>query len=452
MERYPAAQRIFLFFAVIIGLFMVFFIPPFQSQDEPNHFKRAYSVAVFKNFSIQKDSKLGNFLPSSIQNFINAASDTGQEVTYGHSGYKYSLDKAKKLLNYEINKNDQAFLNYPNMAIYSPAAYLPQSTGIFLAGLFTQKVLLLFLAGRIFNMLFYTLLCFYAIKTTPFLNLKWISVLVLCCPMSLALASSMSADAVLISCCALFFAKILQYAFSKEDYLTSKQICLLALLALVIALCKQSIFFLLFIFLIPPEKIKCKYPVFLLITLLPAIIFSAFWSGYAVSVMVSLNGSDALSHAVFVLQHPLSFILLVLKTVFSTEILCQSIGVLAWKDLWLNPFFYAVYVIVTALNLLSLESEKAIVSPWQKITACLTIMINILVISLLSFMYWTYRSNFNYIEMQGRYLLPFAVPFWFLLYSFVKTGIKKFNIPALNTIFLCVTGVYLFFKILSVYY
>ena len=73
MERYPAAQRIFLFFAVIIGLFMVFFIPPFQSQDEPNHFKRAYSVAVFKNFSIQKDSKLGNFLPSSIQNFINAA-------------------------------------------------------------------------------------------------------------------------------------------------------------------------------------------------------------------------------------------------------------------------------------------------------------------------------------------------------------------------------------------
>ena len=97
MDKYLKSEKVFLIFSILIGLFMVFFVPPFQSQDEPNHFKRAYSVAVFKNFSVQNDSKLGNFLPCAIQDFINSASDSGKEVIYGHSSYRYSLNEVKKL-------------------------------------------------------------------------------------------------------------------------------------------------------------------------------------------------------------------------------------------------------------------------------------------------------------------------------------------------------------------
>lgn len=141
------------------------------------------------------------------------------------------------------------------MAIYSPFAYLPQSLGIFAMSLFSAKILLLFLTGRVFNLILYTILCFYAIKSTPFL--KWAFVIVLSSPMCIALAVSLSADAVLIGFCSIFLAKVLQYSFNEQPYLSKKQLLLLSVLALMIAMIKQSFFFAVYIFN-PRKQIQKK--------------------------------------------------------------------------------------------------------------------------------------------------------------------------------------------------
>lgn len=448
MEKYFVPEKVFLIFILLTGFFFVFFIPPFQSQDEPNHFKRAYSVAVLKIFSLKQENKLGNMLPCAIQDFINAASDTGKEVVYAHSGYKYSFKEFKKLSKYKITKDKQCFLNYPNMARYSPIAYLPQSLGIFLASLFTQKVLFLFLAGRIFNLIFYAILCFYAIKTTPYL--KWIFVLVLSNPMSLALAASMSADAVLIGCCSLFFAKILQYAFSQQNYLSKKQLCFLALIAAMIALTKQSIAFLLFIFLLPKAKIKTNYFWTILLVLLPSIVLSALWSFYAASVMIPLNNSDAASHLSFIISNPFYFLILVLKTFFNIELLFQTIGVLGWKNIYLDIFYYVIFVFVVCINIFYQSDSRINLNTLQKIIIIFTAIINILLICILSFLYWTYKTTFSYIELQGRYLLPFVLPFLVFISSFVNSKNCRYA-AILNTAFLFLSGIYLILKITQVY-
>ena len=450
MDKYLKSEKVFLIFSILIGLFMVFFVPPFQSQDEPNHFKRAYSVAVFKNFSVQNDSKLGNFLPCAIQDFINSASDSGKEVIYGHSSYRYSLNEVKKLFKYKINKNEQCFLTYPNMAIYSPFAYLPQSLGIFSMSLFSAKILLLFLTGRVFNLILYTILCFYAIKSTPFL--KWAFVILLSSPMCIALAASLSADAVLIGFCSIFLAKVLQYSFNEQQYLSKKQLLLLSVLALMIAMIKQSFFFLLFIFLIPVSKFKRNYIFTIALILIPAVIFSGMWSLYASSIMVSLNNSDAASHIIYIIHHPLNYLVLQIKTLFNLEVLYQLIGVLGWKNLYLSNFYYLIFLIVLFCNIFCCTKNKIKFDKTQKLVICFSVILNILVIQTLTFLYWTYKTNFSYIELQGRYLLPFVLPVCFLINSCINTTKENHYIKTVNLLFLCVSGIYLIFTVLRGYY
>lgn len=449
MEKHFAPEKIFLVFVLFIGLFMVFFIPPFQSQDEPNHFKRAYSVALFKFFPVRNiDSTLGGSLPCALQDFINAASDTGSEVVYAQSGYRYSFSEFKKLLHLKIEKDKQCFLNYPNMAIYSPAAYLPQSAGILAASLFTQKVLFMFLTARIFNLLFFALLCFYAIKTTPYL--KWVFVLVLSCPMSLALASSLSADAVLSGCCALFFAKVLE-ALSSHKTVNGRDILVLAVLGLIIALTKQSFWFLLFIFLIPKDSFKNNYSAALAAVLVPSFCFYVLWSLFASSVMVPLNDSDSASHIAYITAHPLSFCVLVFKTVFNTEVLYQAIGVLGWKSLYLHKLYYAGFLIILFANLFCVENNGLELSWQQRCICILSAVFNVVLICATTFCFWTYKTTFNYIELQGRYLLPFVLPLCAFISSFLQPVSCRY-FALINTVFLVFSGLYLAGRILSGYW
>lgn len=45
MEKDFKFEYIFVLFAMFLGLILIFFIPPFQSPDEPVQFLKAYSVS-----------------------------------------------------------------------------------------------------------------------------------------------------------------------------------------------------------------------------------------------------------------------------------------------------------------------------------------------------------------------------------------------------------------------
>ena len=449
MEEKFKPEFVFLIFAVLVGLFMVFFIPPFQSQDEPNHFKKAYSVATLKIFpSKYEENRLGEYLPCQIQSFINSASDEAREVSYGHSSYKYSIKEIKKLLQYEIDKAEQCFFNYPNTAIYSPFAYIPQSIGIFFASLFSQKILLIFLTSRVSNLLFFTLLCFYAIKTTRYL--KWIFTIVLCCPMCIALASSLSADSVLISCCALFFAKILK-AVSNQEYLNQKDIFILMVLSIIIALTKQSFWFLLLLLLIPRSRFKNNYISNILVILLPPFCLYILWSMYASYIMIPLNNADADSHIAYMYSHPFIFSGLILKTVFNLDVIYQAIGVLGWKSIYMSKFYYICYIIAIFANIFCTQSSNVDLNYKQKIFSAFIITFNVVLICATTFCFWTYKTTFSYIELQGRYLLPLVLPLLVLISSFVRPIYTR-HLAIINTTFLIASGIYLTTQIVSIYF
>lgn len=451
MEKHFAPGKIFLFFVLFVGLFMVFFVPPFQSQDEPNHFKRAYSVSVLKFFPEKTGSRLGDKLPCAMQDFINAASDTGNEVVYAHSGYKYSFAEFKKLAHYHVDSNKMCFTDYPNTARFSPASYIPQSAGIACARMFTDSVFWAFIFARIFNLLFFAVLGYYAVKSTPYL--KWLFVLVLLSPMCLSLASSVSADAVLISTCALFFAKILEYSAGTQAKLSNRSLAILCLLAIVIGLTKQSILFLLFLFIIPKDKFKGNYALTMFLLVLPSLVLCGLWSCFAKSILVPLNGSEAFSHISYVIHYPLQFVILCIKSVCNTDVWLQSAGVLGWKNIYLNNFYYGIYTALLLLNLIAAKSLK--LSKKQSGVVVFSVLVNMFVICVLSFCFWTFRTTFNYIEIQGRYIIPFLLPVMVLLGSMIPENSISFKEKYSafgNILFLGAQTIYIFKVVLCVFY
>lgn len=63
--------KIFLKRILIIGILLVFLIPPIQAPDENSHFLNAYSL-IHGNFypEYQNNSKLGRYFPENIITYI----------------------------------------------------------------------------------------------------------------------------------------------------------------------------------------------------------------------------------------------------------------------------------------------------------------------------------------------------------------------------------------------
>lgn len=102
---------------------------------------------------------------------------------------------------------------------------------------------MLYLA-RIFNLILYIILGYYALKTIPIL--KPCVFLILLMPMNLSLGAAVSSDAALILMPVLFFAVLIKLYLEKQD-INYKYCIILTLFSLFFALTKQYIFMSFFI-------------------------------------------------------------------------------------------------------------------------------------------------------------------------------------------------------------
>ncbi len=201
-DKFLKPEIAFVFCALIFGLLLIVLTPPMQSADEQYHFSRAYSIAHGEIKAQKLGNLMGDYLPTAFRDFGNS-----YFRLYSDKNARTSFSEIK------INSSEKFFCHQSYMALYSPAAYLPQSIGIAATGLSTGSVYLLLISAKLFLLLFYTSVGYFTLKSMPFL--KWTAFLLLLMPMSLSMGASVSADGVLIAVCALYFAKILQYSYEK---------------------------------------------------------------------------------------------------------------------------------------------------------------------------------------------------------------------------------------------
>lgn len=174
--------------ALLFGGLLVFIVPPFQSPDEYNHFFRAFQVSEghFYPETLQ-GNRLGGGLPVSLDSFKNVFLPLK-----GDYGSQTSLAEMREVLSLPLEPGQQQFTDFPNTAIYAPTGYFTQALGIVFARYFTDRVLLLFYAARLFNLLCWIALAWAALRAMPFQK-QTLAFLALM-PASLAIAASCNAD------------------------------------------------------------------------------------------------------------------------------------------------------------------------------------------------------------------------------------------------------------------
>ena len=423
---------LFLILVIPIGIFWAYLIPPFQTPDETVHFYRAYEVAEGHMTSgHDENGRIGNYFSASIQEFADKVKV--RDIIF-HPEVKLSseeLEEAKKIY---ISEGNQIFYEFPSSAIYSPIPYLPQAIGIFIAKGLDWSVFNILLTARVFNLLAYALLTFYAIKIMP--KLKGCLFLLALMPMSLHQAASISGDALLFGVAFLLIAYVCRLIFSEEaTAFTKKDFLIILALSLAVSLAKPAYFVLfLMLFLIPLQKYKSRGAYWKNNIAIGVLSIAALFSWMAFGNESAAN-NDPIEQTKWILLHPLQYTEQLLGTfLYGDQLPLQFVGVLGWLD---TPIPYAISFLFAILFTTSIIMEKR-GEPEKKETVMRGLLLLVIylieaaIVVTMLFLAWPQDDPRMVLGVQGRYFIPIFPLLAYGLYAALP-GIKKIPVSIYYT-------------------
>jgi uncharacterized membrane protein len=430
---------IFAILASVLGAFYLFLSPMFTGSDEHNHYYRIYEITEGKMISTihNKDGKLiiGSKLPSSL---YLAFSDDNKEYIDRNIFIKY-YDQ-KKMMQKKLNKEKtedygSVFVKeYNNTALYSPLQYIPEVIGFSIGKTLNLGPFYLGILGRLFNLLFFILICTYFLKKLP--KYKKFAMVVLLSPTVLCSATTLSADGFTIAIIFGFISYIL-YNINEKRSLTKKDRTIYIVLSILIASCKIVYLPLiaLLLLLLSKEKYKSKKDkiIFTCICLLIGTIIGLVW----IKITDRFFDVYYLNTAIQkenIIRKPFWYITVLLKTYISkfSHLLFNIFG---GTDLYHGQL--DVYNIVSVMYLLVAgcaffyEKNNDKNSKLKNLYISSIILIIIILISTAIYIQCTANFigiNNSIIEvLQGRYFVPLV-----LCMLFFDNGIIKLNFSDKN--------------------
>ncbi len=424
-SKHPAA-RFFLLFAIPFGLVLSFLTPPFQSPDEPAHFFRAYQVSDFTFSPAFEGNFIGGYLPKSLFRTLNML-----DLNNPEPNKKLTGELIGKALNTPLEKKDRMFMMFSNMVLYAPVLYIPQATGIFTGKIFNLPPVVLLYLARIFNLGFWILLMYMAIKWMPF-N-QWLFAALSITPMAVFLAGSANADIMVMAFTFLFLAWVLKIAFDPQSTFNSKALLMLTFLSVLVALSKNIYVLLsLLVFIIPVSKASgikdyfLKLSIFFGVTLITAALMYLFVQSILsqIEVIEMYYGGEPFplinpeKQIAFILSDIPHFIRLVyLSFSESVSMIIKSwIGVLGWLQLFLPKYYYLFALLVIASLAIFSDMEKPSIGWRRKALFLFVLLATLLAFSFTMYCSWTEPGAPRITNLQGRYFIPLA-PLALLLFQ-----------------------------------
>lgn len=371
---------------VVLGAVYFWMCPLGMAPDERNHFLRAYEVSCggWTSQHLGKEGVGGNYLPTALDEFQDPAA--------------------------EIDKEDITELHYGNTALYAPVSYLPQAAGIGIAKMFTDQVSVIFYAGRFGNFLVSMLLCLWAVYLMPFG--KRILFLIMVFPMSLQEMVSMAPDGFTIALSIAFFAYIFHLR-CREEKIGKKELALIGLMGIVIALCKiVYVVLLLLVFLLPKEKFENKRDAVLFQFGIPgaALVMNLIWlkisAGYLVEFMPGVSSGEQVK---YMLTHLPAYCMVVIRTVraWGVDWTMTMIGsLLGALDVGISSMVWVTFLILFVCEVCNCRQMgwKAHKSDW--IVLILTFLSGFALICTSIYVQWTAVASPMVSGIQGRYFTP----------------------------------------------
>ena len=388
----------------LLGTFY-FFICPFEMPpDEPAHFLRAFEISTGRLFAKPLSSgAFGDVLPSALKDCWNRAAI--------------------------IDWSDTAEIAFSTSALYSFVSYIPQSIGMLLARIFTNRLAAVYYAGRLFNFLSAFALSAFALKKIPFGKKMLFVIMVF--PMTLQEMISLAPDSFLNALSFAFVAFILHCAYVKE-HVTKKDILLIGGMLSVLSLCKVVYLVAVFlVYIIPGSKLGRKEQYFLKVLVpLIAIALSLACLSASAHVLVESHATygnkevNAKEQVKFILAHPLSYTWIFVRSLFLHA--PGWIGTCIGSSLgWLNIKTGSVVCIPFALLVLwlSVRCNDIFVQLRKKdiLFFALTFLSGVVLILTSLYVQWTPLRNGIIEGVQGRYFIP-LLPSLFLALAYIRSG------------------------------
>ncbi|MDR1797140.1 MAG: DUF2142 domain-containing protein [Clostridiales Family XIII bacterium] len=410
--------RLALIAILATGAFYLFVFPPNSAPDEAIHFSSAYETA-----DILIGQQSGDVLTINMRKADTSFHDDQyEEIDYSNFPDKYTYGFFERDLTEAAPDADgsQVVPSKRLTGVPYPYIYGPQAVGILLARLLHTNPVWLYLLARIFNLVFYAVCIWLAVKLTPVG--KGIFALIAMWPMLIELAASVSSDIFSIALAFLAFAQYLRIAHQEQP----AKLRDLALLVCTMAL------------LGPPKVVFM--PVFMLAFFLPKHCFASRKYDVLFRVLIAVifalllysildnfthrgeDGTPIITHGAGpfytvadLLEDPRFFAASCKRTVtmYAEFYLHSMIGAdLGWLEIHVNKILIEVFLALSVLAGLRARADFALAPPlsWRKrLMFGLIFLLAALGTAIVMFVSWTPYGAWYIEGIQGRYFLP-AIP------------------------------------------
>ena len=311
-------HTLFLLFALPYGIMLLLLLPPLGGNDEGFHFQRIATIAYH-----QPLNKVVA-VPKGIKTFIDSGSDFFREGL--QPPFNYSKKEFETVGNIPLEKDKIAFLVPNYFTVHHPFCYIPQVIAFRIGVYFNARPLYLLYMCRAASLLASMLLLYFTFSILPSHRYCFAALAFL--PSAVFYRSNINPDA-FTNGLAFLFCALLYSEIAKTEKIHLNRLITLGLIGFVQAQCKNAYLPLLFLaFAIPKErfthftrKILCLF-----FMLVPAILASIAWivlskqsffTGLSYPTLAGYANPD--QQIAYVLQHPLLFVMTLLRTLFATD-------------------------------------------------------------------------------------------------------------------------------------
>ena len=432
-------ETVFIIALLAVSSLFTLALPPFSSPDEEAHINTAYRLCNEKLEGYTRK----DLAERTIQRRAEDYSSTFENKHTNVFSYEYIYDN---LFSKAQKEGIKPISNVWAVSDFD-GVYMMGALGIKLSHMLNLGYVGSMYLGRLFNLLFFALCVFFAIKITPvgknvFMALSFF-------PITLHLANSFSRDVFVISLGFLFTAYLL-YLLKQEEIYKWWQLVLLAVISVLLApskfiYCTLCIAVLLLDIKKVPllNRIKFKInPIFavvgigafgavavaLAIMLRPDVlrtILPAISSGESLETLL-LTNPDATFNIGLMLQNPVVTLKLVLRTIFENGayyIKSVAGGVLGYNSVLISDAFIIVILVCAIVSTFAEEQETYTLRLYDR---GMFGFISVIILGLVVYLgiNWTPVSYSTIYGIQGKYLLP-VLPMAFLALRGKTFSLKK---------------------------
>ena len=392
-------EWVFLAVALSLGFLYMLTMTPLSIPDEPFHYVTSLH--------------LSSTMMSPFSDNFTRASDFDFPCGFGHfnvpSGYIRLLNEGiQSTYSYTVPPRNLGYHTYP-------VQYLPQAIGVSLARLLGLNFLGLFYFGRFFNLLFFVLCGFFAIRALDEFKLPLLIIGIL--PMTLHQAASFSPDSFINGASLLLIAYIIRFIYQKDD-VRLRDIVIMACAAVLLAPAKTVYtFIVLLVFFALPYKYGWKNAKGYLIAFgIFAIAVANIMLFNLLNLVSTLEPSDMEAwhggvnyNVSFIIEHPWLTIWVFLNTirVMGLNLFYGMFGhILSGLSLVLPLWYIYVFIFILFASIFYGKKDSFVPSWPQRAWFAVICACVVLARMLDMFLGWTPYGSPIILGLQGRYFIP----------------------------------------------